>query len=42
MASPRCGVPDILREKEDAHREKRYVIGSIDWKKGDLTYLYVL
>ncbi|KAG6804080.1 matrix metalloproteinase-24-like isoform X1 [Apis mellifera caucasica] len=26
MASPRCGLPDILRKKENQQRKKRYII----------------
>ncbi|KAK4875222.1 hypothetical protein RN001_011644 [Aquatica leii] len=34
MKSPRCGVPDILRNS----RSKRYALGSKGWRKRHITY----
>lgn len=36
LSAPRCGVKDVLNEKE---RQKRYIIGSKNWKKRQITYL---
>lgn len=36
MSAPRCGVKDILSSKE---RQKRYIIGSKNWGKRQITYL---
>ncbi|XP_050475104.1 matrix metalloproteinase-24-like isoform X1 [Bombus huntii] len=38
MASPRCGVPDILRKRKNLQRNKRFVIGSKGWKTRNITY----
>ncbi|XP_028521102.1 matrix metalloproteinase-24-like [Apis cerana] len=38
MASPRCGLPDILRKKENQQRKKRYII-SLEKKRN--IYLYI-
>ncbi|XP_015435556.1 PREDICTED: matrix metalloproteinase-24-like [Dufourea novaeangliae] len=38
MASPRCGVTDVLRKTEDQQRKKRYIISSEGWRKQDITY----
>lgn len=36
LSSPRCGVKDVTTESE---RRKRYIIGSKNWKKRQITYL---
>ena len=36
LSAPRCGVKDVLNENE---RQKRYIIGSKNWKKRQITYL---
>lgn len=36
LSAPRCGVKDVLNQKE---RRKRYIIGSKNWKKRQITYL---
>lgn len=36
MSAPRCGVKDVLNSKE---RQKRYIIGSKNWGKRQITYL---
>jgi matrix metalloproteinase-14 (membrane-inserted) len=35
MSSPRCGVKDVLNSRE---RQKRYIIGSKNWGKRQITY----
>jgi Putative peptidoglycan binding domain len=36
MSSPRCGVADVTPGER---RSRRYVIGSLGWKKRTITYL---
>lgn len=36
LSSPRCGVKDVQTAGE---RQKRYIIGSKNWKKRQITYL---
>lgn len=36
LTAPRCGVKDVLNPKE---RRKRYIIGSKNWGKRQITYL---
>jgi hypothetical protein len=36
FSTPRCGVKDIVDEKT---RRKRYIIGSKNWGKRQITYL---
>jgi Putative peptidoglycan binding domain len=36
LSAPRCGVKDVLNVKE---RRKRYIIGSKNWGKRQITYL---
>lgn len=36
ISSPRCGVKDVLNSKE---RRKRFIIGSKNWGKRQITYL---
>lgn len=36
LSAPRCGVKDVLNSKE---RQKRYIIGSKNWGKRQITYL---
>lgn len=36
MSMPRCGVKDVMNSKE---RQKRYIIGSKNWDKRQITYL---
>lgn len=36
LNAPRCGVKDVQTKKE---RQKRYIIGSNNWKKRQITYL---
>ncbi|XP_017757711.1 PREDICTED: matrix metalloproteinase-24-like isoform X2 [Eufriesea mexicana] len=38
MASPRCGIPDIVRRKEDPQRKKRHTVKTQNRKKRDITY----
>jgi hypothetical protein len=38
MSSPRCGVKDVMSGRE---REKRFIIGSKNWEKRQITYLSV-
>lgn len=35
LSAPRCGVKDVQNEKE---RQKRFIIGSKNWKKRQITY----
>lgn len=39
LSAPRCGVKDVMSESE---RRKRYIIGSKNWQKRQITYLYEL
>lgn len=36
FSAPRCGVKDVTGEGE---RRKRYIVGSKNWKKRQITYL---
>jgi hypothetical protein len=36
LSAPRCGVKDVLNARE---RRKRYIIGSKNWGKRQITYL---
>jgi matrix metalloproteinase-14 (membrane-inserted) len=36
LSAPRCGVKDVLNSRE---RQKRYIIGSKNWGKRQITYL---
>lgn len=36
LSAPRCGVKDVTNERE---RRKRYIIGSKNWEKRQITYL---
>jgi hypothetical protein len=38
MSSPRCGVKDVMNGRE---RQKRFIIGSKNWGKRQITYLSV-
>lgn len=38
FSTPRCGVKDVTNEE----RRKRYIIGSKNWQKRQITYLCVI